>query len=211
MAGAQQGLLLRGRRVLSPDSCSGGLSTRDAPVRSPAHVAGVSPLREEALAYFRRILRMGYFPPRFMCSLLVQLLVNEDMPNEAEEVFQDIVDRGVSPTEACATEMIRLRVQVTPPTGTGVKFGWVGGRGGGRCSCRAVRDDGLCTHAASLAWRPVAADLPFEMLPSRAWSLCMDPNRLICEASQHNGLAGIRPSPKEPWFCPPAAFERGDF
>lgn len=34
------------------------------------------------------------------------------MNDEAEAVFQDIIDRGMEPTEACATEIIRLRVQV---------------------------------------------------------------------------------------------------
>lgn len=68
--------------------------------------------RQEALAYFRRIRELGSYPPRFLCSLLVQLLICEDMPDEAEAVFKEIVERGIEPTEACATEIIRLRVQV---------------------------------------------------------------------------------------------------
>lgn len=68
--------------------------------------------RRDAFEYFKRIRKLGAYPPWSLCSLLVQLLASEGMLHEADETFADILAHGVLPTEACATMMIRLRVQV---------------------------------------------------------------------------------------------------
>lgn len=64
------------------------------------------------MEYFNRIRALGRYPPWSLCSLLVELLAAEGLDEEADETFADILAHGVLPTEACATMMIRLRVQV---------------------------------------------------------------------------------------------------
>ena len=80
--------------------------------------------RAEALEFFKRIQSLGAYPPPTLCSLLVQLLAMEGMLEEADEQFVDLIKNGILPSEACATMMIRLRVQARM-----YMHAWYGGGG----------------------------------------------------------------------------------